>query len=1261
MKHSFRRRLCVGISFLVLLMAVAVAGDCRAADSRPLRTWAVIGDSVARASGLTDLVTAELASLKKVELVEREELRRVTQEIELSQLHTASQSAGRLQLGKLIKADALVLLSSGKHDGKPFLRVVTCDCVTGARLAFEQFPYIESQVDKLSSEVAGVVAGTIARFPAGVQRLVTVSPFLSKDFSHDFDYLQNASAAWLSEVIANQPGLAVVELTEARAIREELSLTDSDLSDRHRPLFIEGEYSCERVADSNSASVHLWISARDQEKVVLSVESGILKLDSLSDWLDTTAGSKVLEHLKRSPINAGGITRADQSRLLSERADRFSQFGAYEQSISLREAALLLGRDTDREMTLVDDYQALLSDRYNEASDWLTERHRLLVQSNGTRQFVFPETWDQRFEGDLRLYRAMIPHCLSILSGSDSPSHRASTVLRAMTSRLPDCRFVPERWQEAHSVREPAFWSAVSILSNTTREEFNSGKVLIPVVSGTSLSQTLTGRNDRWIDAAVAYIFRYRGNVALRGPRIEWQAEDTLDVFKRLLVESRLPNCPCPRIVRMCNENVADGLVFHMKFGVCSQKQLSELQSTLSESADPVWKIYGDSLAATIEWESHGQKTAAVIDARIQSLARIETQVLQLKSENHVASESCRSVVTALRGWRFNVQNKRYSMAQDRWPATPQPVNGADPFPHLRFHQTEITADWSHLTPCTSEFDIAWSFERVAKLSADGQQKVLYDAQQQKDQVRQVVWDGHYLWIGTHSFGVRIFTTDGDVLAEIPQGKPSVAGGPALPEWEPDNMGDGMTARLESTSGQHAFRLFSVSPGRCLVTGSYGKQDRRWIALLEFGDERCNVHVLHEAALQLDRNAVEDPGIEEACEPKWLLHVPPKSGESVSRILMGRGSSRYPTVVRRPMLIDIDSKQVSLFDGEAPVNGTGPIRLTTAFGQSAIIQDDAGFNLLTRDTNSASGWRSQLTKFRTEISMRHQSYAWPLVIDHGVYFPGPMWRHVDPDSGSMKAVTPEPLSTEWVFDEYAMSGPLGLVAWNRGDKLYRIDATPDPSQLPTLDERYPFVPAGQRARHHQAVTRLRGLGATIESSWGSFARAVFQRRNGKEWRTAAWFPESWAGTSNDFALLKDVYNVRELLLVGAPISDADCESIAQLKQLQHLTFEQTRVTNQGLALLGALPFLAEVRLQSSTDVEQFSDKAMTSIGRLPALERLIVHGEGFTDETLKNLPECRSFHRLCLLDTAVSDDAISVAQSTVRSLKVKRHMFYSRQ
>jgi hypothetical protein len=94
--------------------------------------------------------------------------------------------------------------------------------------------------------------------------------------------------------------------------------------------------------------------------------------------------------------------------------------------------------------------------------------------------------------------------------------------------------------------------------------------------------------------------------------------------------------------------------------------------------------------------------------------------------------------------------------------------------------------------------------------------------------------------------------------------------------------------------------------------------------------------------------------------------------------------------------------------------------------------------------------------------------------------------------------------------------------------------------------------------------------------------------------------------------------------------------------------------------LRSLPHLAELRLQSRPTDHSFSDNAMTALSKLPSIERLIFHGKGFTDAAVSKLPAARSFHRLCLLDTAISDQAMATAASTVRNLRVKRHMFYSR-
>jgi hypothetical protein len=832
----------------------------------------VVGDATTRESGLSDLVTAELAQLKNVELVERDELQLAIQELGLSQLHTALQSVERLQLGALVNADALLLLSSGKHDGKSFVRVVTCDCVSGARLAYEQFAYSEAKIDELAGQVADTVSSTLTRFPAGVQRLVTVSPFISKDFLHDFDHLQNACAAWLGEVLAQQPGLAVVELDEARATGRELSITGSELSDRQRPLFIEGEYSSTPAADSTVATFQLSVSARDASKVVLTSVSDQMNLEELPDWLNDAAGSQLLDHLTHGPTTPRPINRVEQVRLLSERAGRFSRLGAYEQSIALREAALLLKSDSASEMSIVRDYEALLRVRYLESAKW--KYKRLLPQG-----FVQPESWEARFAGDLKLYRAVISHCQRALRDSATNPSDYDEIFDALVHRLPEAGSLPQRAEEVLAIREAAFWKAVGALGAMGRSEQRSIAAAGSSGSGGRNQRRVLMKYESWVMRSFFYIFHQRANVPLYGLGMVWRTDNTLDVFERFLTESRIPNCPSSQIIRFCLSSEQDGLVNVVQQGKITKERLSKLRAILINSDDPVWQFYGRCLDSSIRWQLQNGNVAQRRLARIAELKALKEWPLQWRKKHPEAGQFASVSKVMVRRILQLEESSSASVAQHEWPATPRPVSGSDPFPNLRFEKLPIQADWRQLTPCTPEFDVVWSSDSVARLDSSGQSVVLFKAEDSKDPICRVVWDGQFLWVGTGLSGVRLLSEDGRLLADIPQGCTGSAGRQGLPEWETNRVVSNRSGRLNDVSQYHTFQLVPVSPGRCLVTARFGKLNRRWIAVINFADGVWSVDVLNESTTKVTNAPSTGAGIDDSLMPKWFLPVPPKSGK----------------------------------------------------------------------------------------------------------------------------------------------------------------------------------------------------------------------------------------------------------------------------------------------------------------------------------------------------------------------------------------------
>ena len=116
-----------------LLSAVKPRDGPVADDSRRAwRRWAIVCSSDVQKTRLSDLLTVELSGLRGLELVERNELPTITNELELSQLLGAENVLGRLKLGKQVRADALALIQRvGAHPKSP-LRLIIAECLQGA-------------------------------------------------------------------------------------------------------------------------------------------------------------------------------------------------------------------------------------------------------------------------------------------------------------------------------------------------------------------------------------------------------------------------------------------------------------------------------------------------------------------------------------------------------------------------------------------------------------------------------------------------------------------------------------------------------------------------------------------------------------------------------------------------------------------------------------------------------------------------------------------------------------------------------------------------------------------------------------------------------------------------------------------------------------------------------------------------------------------------------------------------------------------------
>jgi hypothetical protein len=325
------------------------------AEAQTLRRWALIATDEVAQSGLEDLLTVELSRHESLELVERENLQAAMRELKLAALVKADQVSQRLELGKTLRANALMILSLERLMDRPALNVVVCDADLGVRLWQGSFVYNDQKdMATLVQHCATTVDEIRQRFAGGIQHIIAVPPFLSEDFEQHFDYLQTRWSDLLRNSLMAHAGVAVVEIEEAREILRELETTLCGGLKRPIASVVKATYRFAPPDKDQQRHVDLRIElahGNDQREQV----DKTLKLEAVAPWLVQDFASRLLA---ASKDRAPALSPKAQKETLGRHAQRFAELGNWEQSTSLREAALVLDpHDALQRAMLISEYQ----------------------------------------------------------------------------------------------------------------------------------------------------------------------------------------------------------------------------------------------------------------------------------------------------------------------------------------------------------------------------------------------------------------------------------------------------------------------------------------------------------------------------------------------------------------------------------------------------------------------------------------------------------------------------------------------------------------------------------------------------------------------------------------------------------------------------------------------------------------------------------------------------------------------------------------
>ncbi len=301
---------------------------------------AVVADDSLSGTPAVALLEVGLSTNSRVSLVERDQIDKILAERELQLAFSPGETAVRMRLGRLVRADLLLLLKGGPYEGEDCVRAAVAQTRTGLRLVVRDV-MLSGDPQKDADALEQVLEEALPLNGRRGLQVVAVPPLVSGDLVHKYDYLQAAYARLLESALMRQNGVVVAELEEARAIGEEYGLTDpGGAVQRTLPLYVLGEYR--NTTGEGGPRTTVRIELRRGDVALDEAEGKDLPAGQVAAFLVSNATRMV-------SISSGrpqALPTSDaETRELAERARAFSRIGNWQEALDLTEAGLLLGPD----------------------------------------------------------------------------------------------------------------------------------------------------------------------------------------------------------------------------------------------------------------------------------------------------------------------------------------------------------------------------------------------------------------------------------------------------------------------------------------------------------------------------------------------------------------------------------------------------------------------------------------------------------------------------------------------------------------------------------------------------------------------------------------------------------------------------------------------------------------------------------------------------------------------------------------------------
>jgi hypothetical protein len=999
----------------LLLLFLMVMVETVFARQAGFGTWALLTSRDVQDTGLSDLLTAELTRGTNTVWLERDALKKVIQEQELSQLSGANGTAERLALGQLLSADALLIVAGFSEGATPVVRMVMVDCHSGARLDVKEYPASASAKDKCKW-IAHQFETLHARFPNGVERIVALPPFRSRNLVYDYDGLQTRYADLLAQTLAREPGLAVLALEEVRAIAAEKNMK----GERHAsvpPLFVEGEFRMTREAKGTGvvAEVTVRITSATSSK---KIESGSKPLSQIPGWLITDVATKVLSKSGDSQ----GVTVEKQVGALVGQADAFERLGDYAHAAPLRESAIMLSGDTcEQRLRVLENYHHLLQESLGLPPEEFRPDSKRLHAAAMQRVEIYQVGLDHL---EYLIRNALINADQAITLASRWTTDNFSYGLPGMVLQHKGCR-----WKVGQEELAEA---------ETAEERFMTQTYLqVRTLRGGEADQP----ERRRLDFLNRWVLPLWKAAQTRKQRSFYSTKEDLDFFQRVVTQLvpdglevrnqalpelqprkdlRGPDAATPEEFAAFWEALASStnrmVSIQGRYALYNEKFLALRKdpAALAQLRPDVERLYADFKAYGKEAALRNGDAGTFMLIRVRDLLTNVSPTTSGPSYHYPAPSVRTNKETYTGALRISpMTNLTVQLRQgklDSW-------FDKKSFSYIR--------EW---VSCSNRLDVLWG-ERTVLFLGTGHtlDAVIWES---ATPISDVVWDGAHVWVAMPSKGLLKFDTAGRQVGAVgvEQGLP------------PSEVG---------------LKLHPLGADRLVAIGSFGPDRRAWCARVEWKEQAASqISVFHEATI-VPRRDEEILDARQVFSPYWLHAYQAKGDKADPFLLVGRAANSTGGQCY-PLKINLRTFEVSVFDcklayaravdDKAYFSRDGLLlegwqRARLHIPASVRSQGDPSSRPVPLSNpapvNKKTGHLDSVEKV-TQVGGEESNSSVVLANDGWVYVPGRWWYRIDPRTWTGQRLTsytlPSRFSGDWSLWNSTRFGLVGQC----NNRLYQI-------------------------------------------------------------------------------------------------------------------------------------------------------------------------------------------------------------------------------